>query len=156
MFLYNPNNNPKRNSISLTKDLIDEWEEKTGKPRALLEEMLSLHVDYIKYLMNEEKEAINIRLPALGVLILNFFMVGRYLKGHPKHEVMLAKKAQMDECIKNHGWDFINFNRLMVQKQNYLATGEAHVGIFKNFYSLFKKVSEVNNEHFMEKYRGGG
>ena len=41
--IKNVNPNKRERTITLTEDLIDEWQKRTGKPRELLEEMLVLH-----------------------------------------------------------------------------------------------------------------
>lgn len=152
--LVDPNNDPKRKNISFTNEMIDEWAEKTGKPRELLEEMYNLHIKYVKKLQFETPDAVNIRLPALGILRLNFYLALRYRAVYTKlNKVINNKIILLEECIKNHGWLFLNFKRpLFITQCNRIRKEKTLKGL-QNFYNLFKIIENKVNDDFIKKYK---
>lgn len=152
--IVDPNNDPKRKTISFTNEMIDEWVEKTGKPRELLEEMYKLHIKYVKKLQFETPEAINIKLPALGVLRLNFYLALRYRTVYSKTNEVLNKKIKLlEECIKNHGWSFLNFKRPLFMTQYSRIHKEKAMRGLQNFYNIVKSIENKVNNDFIKKYR---
>ena len=155
MFKFiDPNNDPNRKTISFTDEMIDEWAEKTGKPRELLEEMYKLHIKYVKKLQFETPDAINIRLPALGTLRLNFYLALRYRTVYSKVNKIINNKIKLlEECISNHGWLFLNFKRPLFLTQHNRINKEKTKRSLQNFYNIVKSIENKVNDDFIKKYK---
>lgn len=143
----------KRNSISFTEDIKEEWCKRTGKSRELIDDMYAWHIKYVKKLTRETPDAVNVRLPGLGVLRMNFYMALRYTTLYDKkNEVLNSKISLLEKTIREHGWYFINFNKPMIMKMHWLMFKNTGGGILKNFYNIFKKVEDVTNEEYNKKH----
>jgi hypothetical protein len=151
-----PNKDKDRPLFTTKEDMMDEWAERTGKPRELLEEMLELHLDYVKHLMMQE-DTINIKLPAMGNLILNYDMLETYLSNNCNLESFEKKKIKLKEIKEKYGTGFMNFNRPMILKQMYYLklTDKRIIKAYHYLYDLYDKLSKFCNEKFNEKYGGG-
>lgn len=152
--MVNPNKDPNRRVMSQTKDIIDEWVIRTGKPRELLEEMYVLHTKYVKKLTRETPDALNIRLPALGVLRMNRYLSVRYHTLYDKtNDVLNAKLKILDDITKEHGWDFLNFKIPMFRTQYWKIFKNKADAMLQRFYTIIKLIEDVNNEQFNKKHR---
>lgn len=143
-----------RRNLSFTSDIIDEWVERTGKPRELLEEMFELHLEYVDKLKKETPDAINIRLPALGVLRLNYFMARAYTVNRNIAiiaDVVRQKIKVLDKVREKRGYNVLNFRRPMFYLQYMSMTKKYLKYKFKKFYKIIKEVEDANYYDFYNK-----
>lgn len=151
-----------RKPYGTIEELIPTWAEKTGKPIELLEEMLKLHLKYIEHLKYENKECINIRLPKVGVLRLNYHLLSRFLKvnrSNSKYIDNLKNKFQkLREIGKKEKWVSINFNRSLIAKSCYYIRGRDTIkdNFFVKYFVHILTLEDANNENFNKKFDKSG
>ena len=60
--------------IVFREDVIDELEKRTGKPRELLDELISLHYASIDDIITNHETPYVISIPYIGKLRMNYFL----------------------------------------------------------------------------------
>ena len=150
--IKNVNPNKRERTITLTEDLIGEWQKRTGKPRELLEEMLVLHYKYLDYAIDNEEKAIIINFPNLGKMSFNYLLSLRYANTQKYVTGIRKKLDKLIHLLETEGNNLLNFNSPMVARQIYMKTGRFPKGVYNKLYEYWNILEIDHNDNYRNKY----
>lgn len=145
--------------LYFTDDILDLLAAKTGKDKALLADIISNNLSYIKKSIYENPEIVVINFPNFSKMMFNYYLgccsiprvTDSTLKGkiikkvNYLYEVLTVKK---DNKLRN-------FNKPILSTLLYNLTGKTPKNVINYFYKSWKILEEKHNEDHEHNFKKG-
>lgn len=138
-------------NIVYKEDIIKELAERTGKPIEFLDEMVTLHYEYLNHVVKTFDEPVMITIPYFGKLRMNYLMARAYY-AYTKDESVLPSIDLLNKVIETEGYDFKNLTKPLILRQYMTLIGKSPRAKFKEFYKFVRLVEDNHNKWYREKF----
>lgn len=134
-----------RPNIVLFKDILDEWSEKTGKDKKLLEDIYKHHCKYLLHVMETNEDAYTINIPNLGKLYMNHYLsLTLSKKSNPSYIKRVKKLSELARGFKDRKEATLHYNvPIFIRFSNFFQKIERP---FTNFYNYVNFIEDINKD----------
>lgn len=145
--------------IYFTEDIIEELADKTGKDKALLADIISTNLNYVKKSINENPEVVVINFPNFGKLMFNYYLgccsIPRVTNNTLKAKLIEKINYLYDVLTIKKDNKLRNFNKPILSTLLYNLTGKTPKNAINSFYKGWKILEEKHNEDHEHNFQKG-
>lgn len=147
--MYSSSKNTSK-SLYFTEDIIEELSARTGKDKALLADIISTNLIYVKKSISENPEIVVINFPNFGKFLFNYYLGGCSIARVTNNKIRASLKSKVDYLYemltKNNAKNLRNFNKPIVSTLTYNLLGNTPRNIIKTFYKNWKILENQHNK----------
>lgn len=140
----------KDKALYFTEDILEELAAKTGKDKALLADIISTNLKYVKKSINTDPEIVVINFPNFGKMMFNYYLgccsIPRVNNTKLKNFIIKKVNYLYDVLTIKKENKLRNFNKPLVKTLLYNLTGNSPKNILYSFYRSWKILEDKHNE----------
>lgn len=147
MYYYSKKTNK---PLYFTDDILEELSAKTGKDKALLADIISTNLLYLKSCINENPKIVVINFPNLGKMMFNYYLgccsIPRVTNNNIKAKIINKVNYLYEVKTVKKEDKLRNFNKPMVSTLLYNLIGKTPKNIINSFYKSWKILEIKHNQ----------